>query len=45
MDIKISGKVVKGDGYGRKLGFPTANLELEEKKNYPKPEFMLAMQF
>jgi riboflavin kinase/FMN adenylyltransferase len=27
---KISGIVVHGDGYGRKLGFPTANLD---KKN------------
>jgi FAD synthase len=31
MYIKISGIVVKGDGYGRKLGFPTVNLDVVEK--------------
>lgn len=26
--FKISGKVIHGDGYGKKLGFPTVNLEV-----------------
>ncbi len=26
---KITGKVIHGDGYGKKLGFPTVNLETE----------------
>ena len=29
-DFKISGVVVKGDQYGRTLGFPTMNLETTE---------------
>lgn len=35
----IDGKVLKGDGYGRKLGFPTANLDrrqfLKDKIDLP----------
>lgn len=28
MNISIKGKVIHGDGYGKKLGFPTVNLEI-----------------
>lgn len=36
MDIKITGKVIRGDGYGKKIGFPTVNLELKKKeKDFP----------
>ena len=32
----IKGIVVKGDGYGRKLGFPTVNLETKTKDLPPE---------
>ena len=28
----IKGKVIKGDGYGRKLGFPTVNLDVNTEE-------------
>lgn len=31
LHYKIGGIVVRGDGYGRKLGFPTVNLETKNK--------------
>ena len=35
MQYTISGKVIRGDGYGRKIGFPTVNLQTNDK---PLPE-------
>ena len=32
----ISGEVIKGDGYGKKLGFPTVNLHSQTKKIVPE---------
>lgn len=31
----ISGRVIRGDGYGKKLGYPTVNLETDLKKLPP----------
>jgi len=36
MDIKISGIVIKGNSYGRKLGFPTVNLDVDVKMLPPQ---------
>ncbi len=34
--FKVTGKVIKGDGRGHKIGFPTANLEIDERNCLPK---------
>jgi len=31
MNFTISGKVIRGDGYGKKLGFPTVNLKVSNQ--------------
>lgn len=36
MVYTISGKVIRGDGYGRKIGFPTINLETKTKEFPPE---------
>jgi riboflavin kinase/FMN adenylyltransferase len=38
--FKVSGKVVKGDGRGRQIGFPTANIDLSQP---PKVDFDLGV--
>ena len=36
MQHKISGIVVKGDAFGRQLGFPTANVETKDTSLLPR---------
>ena len=40
--IIISGAVIRGDGYGRKLGFPTVNLEPDKDTEEFPPEGVYA---
>ncbi|MGI9526359.1 MAG: riboflavin kinase, partial [Weeksellaceae bacterium] len=35
-DYFIQGQVIRGDGIGKKLGFPTINIQAEKKKLIPK---------
>lgn len=35
MQYEISGKVIRGDQYGRKIGFPTVNLETQMRELPP----------
>lgn len=38
--IKISGRVIRGKGYGKVLGFPTANLD---RRNYAKQKLKIKL--
>lgn len=33
MNYEISGKIIKGDQYGRKIGFPTVNLDTKKDES------------
>lgn len=34
--VRLRGLVIRGNGYGKKLGFPTANLEIENPGERPQ---------
>lgn len=36
MNYIITGRVIRGEGYGRKLGFPTVNLDTKTKEFPPE---------
>src|SRR6185369_393727 len=36
MDQIIEGRVIRGDGYGKKLGFPTINLDSQTENSVPE---------
>ena len=39
MHTKFQGKVIRGDGLGRKLGYPTANLNRPKNRKIPRGVF------
>ena len=41
----IGGKVIRGDGVGRKLGYPTANLDISKEKIKLSPGVYAARAF
>ena len=46
-DYEINGKVVRGDGLGRKIKFPTANINLEESYKLipPKGVYLVIVEY
>jgi len=44
LNKKFQGKVIRGDGLGRKLGYPTANLNWPPKKRIPKGVFAVRVR-
>ena len=45
MQYLISGEVIKGDGYGRQLGFPTVNLKVRTEALPPAGVYAGAASF
>jgi len=39
-NYQLTGKVIRGDGYGRKLGFPTANID---RRQYVKDKLKVKL--
>lgn len=43
--VEVEGKVVRGDGRGRKLGFPTANIDYHQQVLVPQGVYAVTLQW
>ncbi len=42
MRYRLTGRVIRGEGWGRKIGYPTANLDLASFRRQPVPNGVYA---
>lgn len=42
MRYRLTGRVIRGEGWGRKIGYPTANLNLASLRRQPVPKGVYA---